>query len=203
MKVAAIPPGSRLADTIAAFTATNLRGLKDAGFDGVFGYGGGNLTAELLSNAHALGMGVCPVNYSREPGWSPSATLGEADATAAMRRLVSLSVPTEGLVDACDLEEAGAGDLDGYVQAWCHVMGEQGRLAGGYIGAGLSRTSAQIYAWPFVRYWRACSIVPEPGCGWSLMQLYPPNLTRGGLEVDIDVACQDWRGRSWTWVVAD
>jgi hypothetical protein len=201
VRIVEIPPGARLYDTIAPLTTTALRALKEAGADGVIAYLGGNLTAEALADAHGLGLGVCPVNYSRAQGWTPSATLGEGDATTSLLRLTKLGIPTEGLVDACDLEEPGAGDLDGYVQAWCHVVGDQGRLAGAYVGAGLGRTGAQIYGWPFTRYWRSCSIVPEPGCSWSMIQLYPPNQMRGGLQVDIDVACHDFRGRAWTWLV--
>lgn len=201
MKVVEIPVGARLFDTIAQWTPGALRAAKDAGADGVEMYLGGNASTEAIANAHGLGLGVAFVNYSRAPGWAPSPTIGEGDATTSLLRLTKLGVPTEGLVDACDLEEPGAGDLDGYVEAWCKVVGDQGRLAGAYVGAGLGRTGAQIYGWPFVRYWRACSIVPDVGCGWALIQLYPGNLQRGGLQVDIDVACQDFRGRSWTWVV--
>jgi hypothetical protein len=203
VRVAEIPPGARLFDTVAEYTPTNMRAMSDAGADGFVMYLGGNATTEAIANAHGLRKGVALVNYSRAPLWTPSATLGEGDATTSLLRLTKLQVPTEGLVDACDLETPGAGDLDGYVQAWCKIVGDQGRIAGAYVGAGLGRSAAQIYGWPFMRYWRSCSQVPEPGCGWSMIQLYPPNLTRGGVQVDVDIACEDYRGRSWTWLVGN
>jgi hypothetical protein len=201
VRIVEIPPGARLYDTIAPLTTTALRALKEAGADGVIAYLGGNLTAEAIADAHGLGLGVCPVNYSRAPGWTPSATLGEGDATTSLLRLTKLNVPTAGLVDWCDVEGPGAGDLDGYVEAWCHVIGDQGRIAGGYIGYGLGRSAAQIYAWPFTRYWESCSDVPKPGCGWCLQQIDPANLQRGGVEVDVNFARADYRGRSATWLV--
>lgn len=204
MRVAEIPTGARLFDTIHPYTPAILRALKDAGADGIFGYLGGNATPDAIANTHALGMGFCFVSYSRAEGWGPSAALGEADGTAAIARLRQLAVPfqTDGLrlCDWADLEGA-ASDPTGWGQARANASKAAGLLPSLYVGAECRLKGGQLYALPFERYARACSIVPEPGCGWCWIQLYPPNLTRGGIEVDVGVACQDWRGRSATWLV--
>lgn len=201
MLVKPIPVGARIFDTIAPLTASALRGMHDAGADGVMGYLGVNLTPDAVANAHALGMGILPVNESRREGWQPSATLGEADAVASTRRMAALGIPTGGLHDWCDLEGCG-GDPTDYCNAWSHVVDDGGRLSGLYVGAGDILSGHQLYALPgFTGYMRSCSRVPEPDCGWMLMQLYQPNLMRGGVQVDISVACADWKGRQATWVV--
>ncbi len=202
MKVVEIPVGSRLFDTIAEYTPTNMRAMADAGADGFFFYLGGNATADAIANAHAMGKGACIVSYSRKEGWIPSEALGEADATTALLRYRKLGVPLDGLVDDCDLEGCGA-DPTGYVTKRTAVLvGAEPRIIpGGYVGAETRLTGAQLYALPFQRYHRSCSKVEEPACSWSMIQLYPPNQMRGGVEVDINFACQDFRGRSWSWVV--
>ena len=175
--------------------------MKDDGAKGIFASLGGNATVEAIANAHGLGMGVCFVSYSRAVGWGPSAALGAADGTTAILRTRKLGVPLEDFCDWCDLEGCG-GDPTAYCDARAKVSLDAGCFPSLYVGAETNLTGPQLYALPFVRYARAGSIVPEPGCGWCWIQLYPLDLVRGGVEIDIGVACQDWRGRSATWLVA-
>lgn len=204
MRVEVIRPGTRIYDTVMAHTPATLRALKDDGADGVALYLGGNATADTVANAHALAMGVMFVNYSRGEGWLPSAAIGEGDAVASVKRLTALGVPMAGLFDWCDLEGAG-GNPDGYLDAWAHVVTDVGRLSGMYVGAGAGASGHELYRRPqFVGYWQAGSIIPTaPDCGWMLEQIYPLNLQRGGMGVDISFSRHDWKNRAPTWVVGD
>jgi len=201
--VAAIPIGSRLVDTVASLGLATLRSMKRLGIDGVIAYLGGNLTPELLSDCHTVGMGVVPVNFSHKEGWIPSTQLGQADAEASIRHLSTLACPTEGLYDWCDLEGAG-GDPTGYLRAWGSITADQGRKAGLYVGAGGLLTGPQLYSLPdFTGYWRSLSRgIPEPQCGYLLSQLYRSAYCAGTL-VDYDYAQEDFEGRSATWLVGE
>ena len=174
--------------------------MHKLGFDGIIAYLGGNFTMPLLENATSIGMGVVPVNFSRAPGWIPTAELGEQDATSSTAKLAALGVPTDGLVDWCDLEGAGA-DPTAYLNAWSNVVSSDGRLSGLYVGSGCVLSGPELYALPkFTRYWRSLSLVPEPACGFCMTQLYPTT-TFAGVSVDVDFACKDFENRSATWII--
>lgn len=200
--VAPIPVGTRLVDTVAAYTTEFLDALVAAKVDGPIMYLGGNATPSAIAGAHARGMGVVFVNFSHKEGWLPSVQLGQSDAAQSVRLLTTLGVPTEGLVDWCDLEGCG-GDPTGYLDAWCATVAQQGRIAGLYVGAGGLLSAQQLYALPFTRYWQSESEVPAPACGFCQWQLYShPQSTVGGVPVDFDFAGEDKRGRFATWLVA-
>ena len=198
MIVAPIPTGARLIDSVG-LEPQHIAGLTTV--DGIIAYLGGNLTAELVAEAHAHGKGVVPVNFSRGDGWLPTADMGHADASTTLERLDKLGLLLPGLVDWCDLEGAGA-DPTGYLDAWAGDVFAK-LVAGLYVGAGALLTAAQLYALPhFTRYWHSLSRgIPEPQCGFVLAQLYP-STTLNGLGVDYDFAQQDFRGRAATWVLA-
>lgn len=205
MIVAAIPVGARLIDTEEALGPTALASLRDEHVDGIIAYLGGNLTPELIKNAHGLGMGVVPVNFSHGQGWLPSSALGAADAENSVRRLAALGIPLKGLDDWCDIEGCG-GDPTSYCVAWCErVLGDgAGRVPGEYVGAGALLSGHQHYMLPFEGYWHSCSrAIPEPDCGFKMYQLFPPDqITKGRLQVDYDFASRDFKGRAPTWVIA-
>ena len=77
-----------------------------------------------------------------------------------------------------------------------------GRVPGGYVGAGSLLSGHQWYELPFLGYWHSCSMaIPEPDCGFQLIQAYPPNQAYGGTTVDFNMALRDFRNRSPTWLV--
>ena len=198
MIVQPIPVGARLIDS-TGLQPQHIASLTTV--DGVIAYLGGNLTAELVAEAHAHGKGVVPVNFSRGEGWIPTADEGHGDAQRTLERLDALGMLLPGLDDWCDLEGAGA-DPTAYLNAWStDVAGKL--VAGLYVGAGGLLTAAQLYALPhFTRYWHSLSRgIPEPLCGFVQAQLYPTT-SINGLPVDMNFAQQDFRGRSASWVVA-
>ena len=155
LEVSTIPVGARLFDTIASLSLQQLTALHKLGFDGIIAYLGGNFTMPLLENAAtSIGMGVVPVNFSRAPGWIPTAELGEQDATSSTAKLAALGVPTDGLVDWCDLEGAGA-DPTAYLNAWSNAMSSRRKIGSGlYVGSGYVLSGPELYALPrFTRYW--------------------------------------------------
>lgn len=203
--VTAIPVGTRLVDTVAAYSVAALRAYKDAGAEGIIGYLGGNLTPDAIENALGLDMGVVPVNFSHAEGWTPTADLGALDAQASVRRLFALGVPLKGLDDWCDVEGCG-GDPTAYCAAWCANVTSDGagRNPGEYVGAGALLSGHQHYLLPFKGYWHSCSrAIPEPDCGFKMFQLYPPNQNVvGAAQVDWDFVARDFQGRAPTWLKA-
>ena len=151
-------------------------------------------------------MGVVPVNFSHPAGWMPTATLGAQDGAASLSALKALGVPLVGLNDSIDIEGCGADPtlyIDAYVQS-IDASGS-GLVGGEYVGAGGLLNAQQLYALPGIHaYWHSCSQgIPEPECGFVMVQLPPPNVIVPGttVPVDYDFACRDFRGRAPTWLV--
>ena len=57
-------------------------------------------------------------------------------------------------------------------------------------------TGLEVYNLPGFPYWKSMSRVPEPACGWAMIQIYPDNLVLGGLGVDVDIIGRDYKGRT-------
>jgi hypothetical protein len=203
LAVKPIPIRANLVDTEETLTLDMIRGIKADGNHGIIAYLGGNLTPELIENCASENMGLVPVNFSRAAGWTPTANLGEIDAMASLRRLAMLGLPTVGLNDWCDLEGCSS-DPTEYCKAWCGVeLGSTtGIVPASYGGAEMMLTGRQWFLLPFRGYWHGDSRrVPEPDCGFQLIQLFPPNQHVAGAQVDYTIAQRDWEGRAPTWIV--
>ena len=198
-------PGSRWADTIAHITAAEAAALVADKFTGVFLYAE-TVTQADIDNALGAGLDVAFVMYSPSPGYQPSAQLGTQMATAACAALKKLSIPATVCLFV-DLETMGGAPTDkiAHANAAADVIAAQGFTPGGYIGAGVGLTSAQLFALHVVRYWKSGSRVEdatgalaEPACGWCVVQGMPFDyqVPGGGPEVDLDVVWQDYKGRS-------
>ena len=94
-------------------------------------------------------------------------------------------------------------ELAAKINAWAHAVQGAGFVAGLYVGAGCSLTSEELYALAVTRYWKGASRIvdrngelAEPKCGWCMVQLQPCNTNRNGVLVDLDVAQEDYFGRS-------
>ena len=204
MIVAPIPVRTWLVDTVAALTLQNLTDFKTDGCGGVIAYLGGNLTKQLIADAHSLDLGIVPVNYSHKEGWMPTAALGAQDAKQSADHMSALGIPMLGLDDWCDIEGCG-GVPTAYCEAWCAALAADGagRVPGEYVGAGSLLGGHAHYMLPFKGYWHSCSAaIPEPDCGFKMFQIYPPNQMLAGVEVDYDFVARDFRGRAPTWVVS-
>jgi hypothetical protein len=203
--VATPTPGSRWADTISHITATEAAALVADKFTGVFLYAE-QVTQSDIDLALSAGLQVAFVMFSPAPGYQPSAALGASMATVACQKLRALNLPA-GLTLFIDLESMGGlpADKIAHANAAAAVIVKMGFIAGGYIGAGVGLTSAELYALLVTLYWKSGSIVldrngqhAEPGCGWAVVQGMPFDykVPGGGPEVDLDVVWEDYRGRT-------
>lgn len=165
----------------------------------------GGMSEEELYRITCSGLAVMPVTYSRAYGWIPSEELGRLDGEKAAKHLEQLNLPY-GCTVWLDLEGCAgpAEKTTAWVNAWSEVIEDAGYQPGLYVGAnpgGLD--SYDLWKLPNItKYWRGCSIVPEPANrGFCNFQLYPPNVKIGGVQVDVDVICKDWKNSLPNWVV--
>lgn len=183
-------------DCVTPMTAERAAGLRDAGLKFAVRYLGSVTAAELAVILDA-GLLFMPVTYSRQPGWTPTANMGTDDGRLDVSHLTAAGVP-RGCTVWVDLE--GVGDASAAaVAVWVNergaVLRDAGYDVGLYVGEGDVLDSGELYALSKVdRYWRSLSRVPEPTCGFSLLQL-PHTVTIAGTEVDVDCVQFDFHGR--------
>jgi hypothetical protein len=184
------------ADMVTVLDAVRCAALRGNGIAFVVRYLD-SLTQGELETILASGLGCSFVSYAPPGGWIPSEIFGEQGGAQAVRELKALGVP-QGATCWTDLEgvseDAPAANVEAWGNARAGVIQAAGYDAGLYVGAGAGLTAEQLYALAFDRYWKSLSRVPEPECGWSLIQLYPTT-TIGGTAVDIDCVQKDYRGR--------
>jgi hypothetical protein len=145
------------------------------------------------------------VQHARPPGWSPDASLGQADGQEASANAKATGFPT-GVSLWCDLEgvntSARAQDVMDYAQAWYNAVNTASYSPGLYVGAGTLLSGQQLFDLPFRHYWRSSSRVPDiPKRGYQLLQ-FSPALQLNGIAIDLDVALPDQRGDSARWLRA-
>jgi len=189
-------------DTVARLDGAKAKALYDAGMRFVARYLGTLDATELVAITGA-GLAVIAVTYSRASGWTPSEALGTSDGKTAVARAAAVRLPV-GATLFLDLEGCvgPAPVTTAWANAWATVVQAAGYGAGLYVGAapgGLDDNG--LYALKVNRYWRSGSRVPEPKCGYCMLQLYPFNTTIGGVQVDIDVIQQDRHNRLPCWTV--
>lgn len=175
-----------------------------------------DLSAGELAAITGAGLALLIVQHVRVPGWAPSAGVGGQDGATAARHAVAAGVPP-GATLWLDLEGCAAGtsaaSVAGHVAAWAASVRAAGYDPGCYVGAGVPLDAQGLWHLAVDRYWRSQSDVPAPATrGYQLIQLYPtvrigdlypgapPSVT--AVEVDVDVAQQDYRGDRPTMVVA-
>ncbi len=162
-----------------------------------------NLTAQEATGILNSGLALMPVQHARPPGWSPDASLGQADGQEASANAKAIDFPS-GVSLWCDLEEvntaAQAQDVIDYARAWYHAVSAAGYSPGLYVGAGTLLTGQQLFNLPFRHYWRSSSSVPDiPKRGFQLIQ-FSPAIQLNGIAIDLDVALRDHRGSSARWL---
>lgn len=205
VKIAPAAIGAKGIDTDAKLTPEILCALKCEipGLEFVVRYlslgdpAAGDLDAGELAAILDAGLGVMLVQHVRYAGWQPTAARGAFDGAHAAAHAKALAVPA-GMTLYNDLEgmSGTSHDAIAYASEWCRAVRSAGYDVGAYVGAGLAGlTSAEIFGMmPYRHYWSAASFVPEQsGRGWEMYQLNP-QVTRGGIVVDLDVAQQDRRG---------
>jgi hypothetical protein len=145
-----------------------------------------------------------PVQHVREPGWSPTGSLGQTDGQQAALNSQSVGFPS-GVNVWCDLEGvangAAASDVINYCTSWYDAVQTANFVPGLYVGSSAILDDQQLYGLPFEHYWRSQSNVPDiPNRGYQLIQLYP-SLTINYISVDVDVTQNDYEGGQALWLM--
>ena len=187
---------TRVIDAVTPLDEHSGGVLKSAGIDAVVQYAP-TMNKTRLASILSTGLALMLIGgYADKPdAWSPNAGLGRSEGQASVLRAKSCEY-FPGAVLWCDIETPNPGahaqDILDYGNAWAAEVGAAGYLPGVYIGAGVRLTPSQLYSMRFVRYWRAGSMgVPEPTCGWSMIQLYPLDQVLQGIGVDYDIVQGD------------
>jgi Domain of unknown function (DUF1906) len=164
-----------------------------------------NLSTQEATDILDSGLALMPVQHARPPGWSPDASLGQADGQEASANANATGFPT-GVSLWCDLEGVNAGaraqDVIDYARAWYHAVNAAGYSPGLYVGAGTLLSGQQLFDLPFRHYWRSSSRVADiPRRGYQLIQ-FSPAIQLNGIAIDLDVALPDSEGGSARWLRA-
>lgn len=159
------------------------------------------IVQELLANQ----IDVCFLSEARIEGWSEAT--GQQDGARAAKAMLALGVP--GAVSlGCDME-AGVPDEPtaiAYGNGWYRAGIGKGLGVDApdlYVGADSGFVSSEnLYAKiAFRRYHKSFSNVITPATrGYCMLQLWPGDQVVMGVQLDFDVAQQDWRGGSLTFL---
>lgn len=194
--------------TVATFpamgvdTVENLAGyaagLKAAGMSFCCRYLG-SLTATEAAAIWAASLAIMPVTFG---GWQPTPGWGIAAGGMHVRQAMGAGIPA-GTTIWLDLEadKADAASTIVGINDWAGEVKAGGYDAGLYVGAGQPLNGQQLYALAVDRYWKSFSTVPQPTCGWSMIQLYH-TVTIAGANVDVDVLQYDYNGRLPNWAIS-
>jgi hypothetical protein len=217
MSLVTATPNAMYCDTDQVLTTAGCKLLQSKGIRGVIRYLSGLSLAER-DVILATGLELYFVNYSREPGWLPSAANGLGDAMRDLSLLSVLGIPT-GVHVAFDLEGPGGSvaDVIAHVTAHGQAIQKAQYLASIYVGENSLLTSKQLWDLPQTLYWASCSnlrdagsgvdagLVPE--CDYSIRQGRPFDVilddgagTR--VEIDYDSVIADFKGRLPIGVIA-
>lgn len=205
MRLVTATPNALYCDTDEVLTASQCSLLKSFNIRGVVRY----LSSLTLAERDAIldmGLELYFVNYSREPGWIPSASEGAADAQRDLACLSALAIPT-GVHVAFDLEGPGgtAADVIAHVNAHAGAIKKSFYLPELYVGEGTMLTSAELYDLASELYWQSCSELRDgssglvPLCDYAMIQGRPFDVTLVGygtkVTIDYNFTRQDTQGR--------
>ena len=164
----------------------------------------GDLTAAEAQGILEGGLALMPVQHVLEPGWTPTAQLGEEHGANAAAQALAIGVPPQVNV-WLDLEGVNAGatpqDVIAYCTSWFQEVSVKDYLPGLYVGANCGLDGQQLYDLPFQHYWHSESTVPAiPGRGYQMMQKQQSG-TVNGLSIDVDTTMVDQLGGVPQWWV--
>lgn len=162
----------------------------------------GDLTAAEAQAILAGGLALMPVQHVLEPGWTPSAQLGEEHGANAAAQALAIGVPPQVNL-WLDLEGVSAGaapqDVIAYCTSWFQEVSLKDYLPGLYVGANCGLDGQQLYNLPFQHYWHSESTVPAiPGRGYQMLQRAQSG-TVNGLSIDVDTTMVDQLGGVPQW----
>lgn len=196
-------PFARGVDTIDSADLARLAPqVKAEGYDFAYVYLGGATAAECLAIARV--MPIIPVTFGNR--YDPSEALAHLKAMGLPKQDAVTSVKASALLDT-EAQGDSAAILSQKINDWCRGIQAAGLLAGVYEGEESTPMSADQWgALLATQYWKSASFVPCPTfrgqpIGWLCTQLLPGNFKlKCGLQVDVDVIGQDYRGRVPTWM---
>ena len=162
-----------------------------------------DLTADEANQIMDGGLSLMAVQHVRAGNWIPTAALGTQDGTMAASNAALAKLPA-GINIWCDLEAitdtTPATDIIAYCTNWYNAVSKAGYIPGLYVGYQSILVSAQLYALPFISFWRSQSNVPNVGSrGYQMIQLFA-EIELFGVKLDVDVTQSDFKNSQVTWV---
>ena len=207
------PDGAKGFDVNLTLTTATAKAFHDAGYRFVVRYvGRRQMASHDLSSAEAktildAGLALMVVQHVENPGWHPTAALGDEYGTNAAAFSKQIGVPA-GVNVWLDLEcvadGTAASDVIGYCNTWYDRVAAAGYVPGVYVGYEPGLTGQQLYSkLKFQHYWAAYNVdVSIPGRGWQLKQSVGKGSV-GGITTesyDDDVAVTDQKGGQALWL---
>lgn len=185
--------------------------IRASGVEFVVGYLG-SVTPARLAIVLTAGLAFMPVTYAGE------FFDGGADEVA---QLQALGLPA-GCTVWLDLEgdksaHWPADDLIAKINAWANAIKAAGYEPGLYVGSPQPLTGEELGKLQVQRYWKAPSRVqdrfgafhdtpslgPSKPIGFCMWQMWPQGVWHSsGVNVDVNIIGQDYRGRVPAWVRA-
>ncbi len=164
----------------------------------------GDLSSGEALNILTGGLALMPVQHVANPGWVPSASLGQTNGSNAASNAAAVGFP-QGVNVWCDLEGVSSGTpaqpVIDYCNAWYTAVSNAGYVPGLYVGANAILNGQQLYDLSFQHYWQSESTVPAlPQRGYQMVQSFvaaPVN----GIGIDKDVAQTDSEGGQALWLI--
>jgi hypothetical protein len=203
------PTGTVGFDTSAPIDATQSAALFAAGYRfairmiGLESGASWALTAAEASLIRGAGLSLGVVQTYRNASFT--ADQGTTDGASAASQAQTIGVP-QGVNLWCDVEgtyDVTASVLVAYLNNWAEAVTGAGYRPGLYNGPEALLSGAQVTDLAFQSYWQAGALVPQADRGYQLIQLYPPNTVVCGVDIDIDVAQEDFEsGTSTFWAAA-
>jgi Domain of unknown function (DUF1906) len=136
-----------------------------------------DLSAQEADDILSAGLALMPVQHVKNPGWSPTASLGAEYGANAAAFSQQIGFPA-GVNVWCDLESVASGtaasDVAAYCNEWYDAVADAGYAPGVYVGYEPGLTGAQLYGkLRFQHYWAAYNVdgisKPSPR-GWQMVQ---------------------------------
>jgi hypothetical protein len=202
-------PDSLLFDTDQPCSLSQLLALKAIGFQGGIrtvttsdAPDPSDITAREVQDFMAAGLGLMLYQRPRNPGWSPSGLLGNADAEVFIDKARAAGyLPGGSTWD--DLEGVGGTGAAtiAYVNAKAAAMKTAPFAPGDYIGANVPLSGDELFHELLVTaYWRSISQVPDiPTRGYVMRQI-AENVSVAGVLVDVNLATADRLGGRASWM---
>jgi hypothetical protein len=181
-------------DSLAPVTGAILQDAQSEGYKFVGRYLH-NLTPSEVNIIFALGFGIWCLTYA-PTGVVLNAATGAQHGAQDVSQAKALQIPS--LVDiTLDFESPAAGsDGPAHINAAAGVLTSAGYGDPLYVGGPEPLNGSQLGSLATKKYAKGGGQIPEPPCGWCIIQLEPLNQPLFGTRVDVDISKQDYLGRS-------